>query len=289
MILGAKGLLGAELVNFFNRSGSYSVIGLNHTDADITDEKKLSSSFSRYKPDIIINCAALINVAYCKANPFEAWKVNAFGPGAIVHTMRVLRLKASIIHISSAYVFGNDRKRFREYDESRPVNDYGVSKLMGERSVETEERAEGISFFIIRTSWLYGRFRSTFVDSIVKGLREGRPFEAIDDYRGVVTSTKNLARGIEELIKDVEYASGTYHFFDTNKSNGGVTRYDIALEIAKTLGFDRRFLKRISGTDILTVSHPTNAILVNTKFRAFPDWRTSLRAYLLEYYGKEKR
>jgi dTDP-4-dehydrorhamnose reductase len=199
--------------------------------------------------------------------------------------MRVLGLKSLFIHISSAYVFGSDRKRFREDDEARPVNNYGISKLMGERLVEAEARAAGMRFFIIRTSWLYGRFRPTLVDSIVTKLREHKPFAVIDDHRGVVTSTKNLAWGVGELIKN-KYASGTYHLFD--KSNGGVTKYEIALEIAKTLGFDSRLLKRISWADILTVSYPTSAILVNTKFRAFPDWRTSLRAYLLEHYGKEK-
>lgn len=287
LIVGAKGLLGAELVDFFKQSGSYSVVGLGHADADITDERNLAHSFSRYTPDIIINCAAQINVEYCEAHPFEAWRINAFGPGAIVHTMRVLGLQASLIHISSAYVFGNDRKRFREYDAAHPVNMYGVSKLMGERLVEAEAHAAGIRFFIIRTSWLYGRFRPTLVDSMVKRLRAHKPFAVIDDHRSVVTSAKNLARGIEELIKREQYASGTYHFFD--QSNGGVTKYEIALEIAQTLCFDQRLLKRISGTDILTVSYPTSAILVSTKFRAFPDWRTSLRAYVLEHYGKERR
>lgn len=286
LIVGAKGLLGAELVDFFTRSGSYSVVGQSHADADITQEKELLRSLSRYRPDIIINCAALINVAYCEANPFEAWKINAFGPGAIVHAIRVLGLKGSFIHISSAYVFGNDRKRFREYDEAHPVNNYGVSKLMGERLVEAEARAAGIRFFIIRTSWLYGRFRPTFVDMAVTKLREQGPFEVIDDHKGVVTSAKNLARGIEELLKN-KYTSGTYHLFD--KSKGGVTKYDIALEIAETLCFDSRLLKRISGGKSRIVSYPTSAVLVNTKFRAFPDWRISLRAYLLEQYGKEKR
>lgn len=286
LILGAAGLLGAELVDFFKRSGSYSVVGLNRIDADITDEKNLFRFFARYKPDIIINCAALINVEYCEANPFEAWKINAFGPGAIVHTIRVLGLKTSIIHISSAYVFGNDRKRFRENDEPYPVNNYGVSKLMGERLVEAEAQAADIHFLIIRTSWLYGRFRPTLVDNMVTKLREHKPFEAIDDHRGVVTSTKNLAWEVGELIKN-KYASGAYHLFD--QSNRGVTRYDIAREVAQTLGFDPRLLKRISGADIRTVSYPTSAILVNTKFRDLPDWRTSLRTYLLEQYGKEKR
>lgn len=284
LILGAKGLLGAELVDFLKRSKSYAVIGLNRTDADITEEKTLLRSFSCHKPDIIINCAALINVDYCETHPFEAWKTNTFGPGAILHTVRVLGLPTSIIHISSAYVFGNDRKRFREDDEAYPLNTYGVSKLMGERLARTEARVAGIPLCIIRTSWLYGQFRPTFVDTIAKSLREGIPFEAIADRRSVVTSTKNLAAGIEELINNEPRASGIYHLFD--QSTGGVTRYEIALEIAKTLHLDPQLLKKAAVADILAVPCPTSAVLVNTKFRPFPHWRLSLQNYLREHYDK---
>ncbi len=284
LIFGAEGLLGAELTDFFKRAGLYSVVGLTRADADITEEKRIYMSLSNYKPDTIINCAALINVEYCEANPFEACRINAFGSGAIAHAIRRLGLKASMVNISSAYVFGNDRKEFRENDEARPVNNYGISKLMGERLVEAEARAAGIRFFIIRTSWLYGRFRPTFVDVIVKRLQEHDLFEAIDDHKSVVTSAKDMALGIEELITQDQYSSGIYHF--SNKSDGGVTKYEIAREIAKTLYFDSSSLKSAHGEDILRVSYPTSAVLVNTKFRQFPDWRVSLRAYLLEQYGK---
>lgn len=283
LILGDKGLLGAELVDHFKRSDWCFVVGLSRIQADITDEKTLVRAFSRYAPDIIINCAALINVEYCETHPFEAWKTNAFGPGAILHAARALGLRTSVIHPSSAYVFGNNRKRFREDDEVYPLNTYGTSKLMGERLAEAEARAANIPLFIIRTSWLYGRFRPTFVDTIARALLDGVPFEAIANYRSVVTSTKNLAGGIEKLIRNARYSPGTYHFFDT--SSGGVTRYEIALEVAKTLGFDQRLLKKVSGADILTVPCPKSSILINTKFPPFPDWRVSLQKYVLEHYG----
>jgi dTDP-4-dehydrorhamnose reductase len=283
VILGAGGLLGSELVNVFERTGEYRVVALSHKKADVTDEAGLAETFAQHTPCVIINCAALIDVEYCETHPFEAWKVNALGAGAVVHAARTLLHPPAIVHMSTAYVFGNEKTRFTESDEARPVNSYGLSKLMGETLVETEAKAARMKYTIVRTSWLYGPTRKTFVDSLVEKFRAKIPFYVVGDQFGDYTSAQDLAEGIRELVLG-ESASGIYHL--CNASVGGVTRYDAALLCADTLGLDRKLLKRVSWTDIFRVPYPVRAVLESTKFRKLPDWKKSLGAYFRKQYGK---
>lgn len=287
LILGGKGLLGAELADFFKRSSRYTPIPLGHKEGDVTDERKLARTFLRHQPDVIINCAALINVERCETEPFEAWRVNAFGAGAVAHAARRSGLSPTVIHISSAYVFGDDKSTFCEDDEARPVNSYGAAKSAGETLFAAEAGAAGMRHFVIRTSWLYGRFRDTLADTVVKVLRQSKPFEVVSDQWSVVTSARDFAEGVQELLENKRYKSGVYHFFD--KSRGGVTRYGIALVVAKTLGFDPTLLKKVPRSKIFRVPYPRSAVLQNTKFRVFPNWKKSLQAYLIQRYGQKNK
>ena len=156
LILGAKGMLGREFLDFFELHKEYQTIPVDKDNFDIKSFSSVKSALNKYKPDFVINCAALINVEYCESHPIEAYSVNSFGPGNIARALADLEFKKTkFIHISTSDVFGGEKKFFKESDNPNPVNVYGWSKFLGEKILEQESKASSSRYFIIRTNSLY--------------------------------------------------------------------------------------------------------------------------------------
>ena len=81
VITGSNGLLGQTLVSLLlEEKERYQVIGFsrgenrsgrgdfNYVSIDITDEDLLYKKLSEYKPDVIVNTAAMTNVDACETN-----------------------------------------------------------------------------------------------------------------------------------------------------------------------------------------------------------------------------
>ncbi len=288
LIFGPDGLLGRELINILESKKKFLLRGVSHRRADIADIKAVKRELSKFKPDVIINAAALIGVEYCDSHPTEALNANALGPGIIMRAIKEKKLhRSALIHVSTSEVFGNEKNKFTESDIPNPLNIYGFSKLGGEKLIEAEARGTKIKYFIARTSWLYGSYRDTFVDMVVKALKDKKKFPVVKDQFGVPTCAHDLVKGIYFLIqKRNSLDSGIYHL--VNEGAYGVSKYEIALQIAKSLKLNPKYLKGVSKKYIFDINRPKNATLVNSKIPKFISWRESLHDYLLVKYGREK-
>ena len=74
---GAEGLLGAELVRS-TRVG-FEVVGLGHEGCDVTDAASVRAVLERVRPDIIVNCAVVVSVDRCEADPARCRAVMTSG------------------------------------------------------------------------------------------------------------------------------------------------------------------------------------------------------------------
>jgi len=288
LIFGAEGMFGQEFINYTKNNKLFKTIALNRDLVDITDFNKVLNIIKQHKPDVILNCAALINIDYCENNPTEAWMVNAIGAGHIVQALNKLNInKTIVLYISTSDVFGNPYKTgFKENDIPLPINVYGWSKLGGEKILSSEAKINNIKYFIIRTSWLYSQYKDTFVDFVVQSLRDRKPIPIISDQYNVITWARDLAKACEILIMESDtYNSGIYHL--TNKSKTQLSKYTIALRIADKLKLDKKYCKQDSKNNILKTPRPDCAILKNNKFILLPNWQESLDKYLSLKYGKK--
>jgi GDP-mannose 4,6-dehydratase/dTDP-4-dehydrorhamnose reductase len=288
VLFGASGLLGKELTRILTQRG-YEILAPTHANVDIGNFKTLLDFFDAHpQPLAVINAAALVNVDAVEKNPNDAQKINTDGAGNIA---RVLLLKGfkdtRLIHLSTNYVFGDKYPSYTESSTPSPINVYGETKARGESEVSRISMQGGFPYYIIRTSWLYSEFKDTFVDLVAKSLLQGEPVQASVEYLGNPTSGRDCAQGIVERFLDKTPASGVYHL--VNESEKGVSRYDIALEIARVLSVSPDLARASLDTSIFEAPRPRTAVLFNTKLPPLPGWRVSLREYILMKHKKMKK
>ncbi len=202
-IIGSRGALGSDL--FHHLSGE--IVGFNRPEVDITKLDTLIKAFEREKPDIVINTAAYHNVDECESNRDLAYQVNVEGAENVAIACK--KFDATLVHISTDYVFGLDQDRripYTEEDKTDPCNYYGLMKSWGEQIV----RMTLPNHFIIRVCGLYGVFsEKNFVDTMIRLAQRGKTIEVVADQFCTSTSTRDITDMLSELIYTNYY--DTYH------------------------------------------------------------------------------
>jgi len=220
LITGSKGQLGSELVELLSKDNE--VYGFGHEELDITDKNCVIEIISKIVPDIIIHSAAFTNVDGCESNIKTAFDVNIIGTGNVA--MASKKNKSKMVYISTDYIFdGKKNSPYLESDIPNPVSIYGISKyggeLVGKHFLD--------NFFIVRTSWLYGKRGKNFVNTILDIAKDKKELRVINDQVGSPTYVPDLAKAISALISTKYY--GIYHI--TN--SGECSWYEFTKKILK--------------------------------------------------------
>ena len=227
LITGAAALVG----NYFyaRTAPRHEVSALGHADLDIADHGAVERCVRDTRPDLIVNCA-VIQVDESEENPAKAHAVNVDGPRFLAEAAS--RIGAEIVQFSTQYAFDGEpvgREFYTIKDVPRPVNNYGKTKVAGEDAV----RDSCARSYVIRTSWVYGRGKNSFLCTVHDDLRSGKRVRAIDDIWSSTTYAADLVDRVLEIQARRQY--GTYHVVN----DGVCTYYDYALEAGRLAGFDR--------------------------------------------------
>ena len=269
-LTGSDGMLGHDIQKVFSDE---EVVPFTLNDFDITDLDATMSAVREAKPDFLIHPAAYTDVDGCEQNPETAYRVNGTGTRNLV--MACEEVGCPIIYISTDYVFnGKAKEPYNEWDATDPVNQYGLSKLLGEQFVSSLTNR----FYIVRTAWLYGKNGKNFVETIGRLLSERDEINVVNDQHGSPTYTHDLAMKLKELVGK---GYGTYHV--TNSSD--CTWYDFAVEIAKQTGSSTKINPVTSEEFKLPAPRPAYSVLGNTMLRLEGieeprHWKEGLEAYL---------
>ena len=132
LITGAQGQLAVEFQRQLQMTDGYEVSALSREKVDISDLDKVEEAITSYGPDIVLNCAAYNQVDKIEEDFDRAHKVNAEG----IKNLAICCKKedALLIHYSTDYVFDGTKESFyTEDDIPKPINNYGKSKLFGEK------------------------------------------------------------------------------------------------------------------------------------------------------------
>ena len=255
------------------------VAALKHSDLDITERPAVHRIVASFRPAVIYNCAVL-QVDDCEQNPEKAEAVNARGPGYLAEAAS--EIGADIVQFSTQYAFEGEpigRAPYTIEDEPRPVNVYGETKVAGEQAV----RDACPRSYIVRTSWVYGSGKNSFLCTVHDDLKAGKKVRAIDDIWSSTTYVEDLIDRMLEILRARRY--GTYHVVN----EGTCTYYEFALEAGRLAGLTReqvdplieitheRDMKRIAARPRYT---PLRC-LVSEEIGLSPmrDWKAALAAY----------
>jgi dTDP-4-dehydrorhamnose reductase len=275
LLFGATGLLGSELLEQLKR-GEYDVAAPTRTELNLADTEAVERYIQGIAPEVVINAAALINVDALEKDPASGRQTNALLPEIIARTLAAHHAHAALVHISTQYVFDGSKPFYREDDPPSPINVYGETKAEGEELLQ--QSAKSLRYYIVRTSWIYANKRPTFVDEVARTLREGKPFQAVDDQYGNPTSATDFARAIVLHFVEAEPARGIYHCIN-NTPEQGVSRYEIAQEVAHIVGAPETLVEKAASGNVFSAHRPS-AVLVNTKLPALRGWREALQEHL---------
>jgi len=136
MIIGGTGALGRTLIERYNDDNSILVFsrdehkqvklknifdGIEYQIGDVKDKDSLLQAINEYKPNVIINTAALKHVPICEENPYESVKTNIIG-----HRNLIDCIQLSNHRIDTLIFISTDKA-------CKPINVYGMCKAISER------------------------------------------------------------------------------------------------------------------------------------------------------------
>lgn len=238
-IVGANGQLGTALRAKYPKAKFADI-----KELDITDKNSVES-FDWSGIDVIINAAAYTNVdgAESPEGRIAAWSVNA---DAVANLVAVsAQYNATLVHISTDYVFDGTAETHTEDEAFAPLSVYGASKAAGDIAVSLAPK-----FYILRTSWVIGE-GNNFVRTMMNLAGKDISPTVVHDQIGRLTFTSELVRAIDHLLFgkpeetsnikpqisniDSPFPYGTYNVTNSGES---VSWADITREIFKLLGRD---------------------------------------------------
>jgi dTDP-4-dehydrorhamnose reductase len=274
LVTGAGGQLGQELVRL--HIPNIELVGVDRQAMDITDADRCERVMASIAPDVIIHSAAYTAVDRVEADDEQAWLVNAVGTRNVARVAE--SIGAELCYVSTDYVFdGAGDEPYREDDKTEPASVYGRTKLAGERFA----LEECSNTYVVRTSWMYGRYGTNFVYTMLRLANEQRELYVVNDQTGSPTYTLDLANLLVDLVQTERY--GIYHA----SNSGSCTWYDFA----KAIFEETNLTDKVTVTPCRTADFPRPAprpaysvlgqdALIRAGFEPLRHWRVALREFL---------
>lgn len=201
-IAGAAGRMGQAIEHALDHS-RYKVVTTD-AEIDVTDLHEIMNYAESYRPDFVINCAALASRTEADEDPDKAYKVNALGARNLAIASN--GVGATLVHLSTDDLFPeNADHAFNEFDATNPPHVYGKSKQAGERFVrELCQR-----HIIVRSSWVYTAQPDDLLGRALKASAQGKTVPVPANQFACPTSADTFARFVLAVMESDEF--GTFH------------------------------------------------------------------------------
>lgn len=251
LVTGSSGFVGSRIAAYYGEK--YEVWAPSHKALDFSDENAALEGVMGFRPDVIIHCGAISDVATCGKNPELSYAVNVKGTQYLAKASAAAGAKFVFCSSDQVY-FRNQRDGesdadflapHRETEEPAPVPLYGQHKRLAEQYAMTEQPKS----VILRLTWMYGKLTEAEVKSgrgnlltiLEDAVREQKPLTfSAADHRGVTN--------VEEVVRNLEKAwqlpAGIYNYGSTNDTN----MYETIRRVMAAAGREELVLKGEDGT-----------------------------------------
>ena len=260
ILIVGMGFLGNYVLREFKNKG-FNVIGTrlsindNVMKLDITDVESVEKCVNQTNPDLIINCAANINLEFLEKNPQIGKSINAIGPRNLAKIAS--KNKIRLIHISTDSIFDGNNSMYTEEDIPNPINEYGKTKLLGEKYIQDSMK----DYVILRTNFFGINDKGTgLLNWIIEKLSQKEEITGFDDVIFNPLEISNLSKMIVEISKS--NFIGVLHL----SSNNLISKYEFIMKVADIFNFDKKLIKKGTLKDMNFIAlRPKNTTLYNKK------------------------
>ena len=204
LVFGSGGMLGEAVHQVFGSRTTLIATDIDTTEPwiqylDIRKRCDVDAIVADFKPDLILNLAALVDLEYCELHPDEAFLTNSVGHENVA--LAAARHGAVLVYISTAGIFDGAKRIYDDYDLPNPLSIYGRSKYAAE--LFTQQCSP--KHYVFRAGWMMGggpRKDKKFVRKIVEQLRDGADvLHVVGDKFGTPTYTVNFAENMWHVIE----------------------------------------------------------------------------------------
>ena len=263
LLVGAGGFLGRRMTQALKNVGQDALRASHGNDADLRID--LSQPISTLElPNSVSHGVILSSITSIDACFQDPERTTAFN---VTHTIQLIEhliaQDITPVFVSSDVVFDGMRGDYREEEMPAPNTQYGKHK----RDVELFLEQNAPHHLIVRLGKLYtlAKDDTSPISGLVRSLSRGESVQAATDQYLTPTLAEEVADGILKLI--ALDAQGVFHLTPTE--NGALTRFEMALKVAKTLGVAPELVHPCSIHDFdFLEARPTNSTLNGEKFQA---------------------
>lgn len=220
LVTGSNGLLGQKLTDLLRKDESVQLIasargkdrypdptGYTYVSLDITNHAEVKAVLAQYKPEMVINTAAMTNVDACESDRAGCDALNVDAVKYLVTECNAVG--AHLVHISTDFIFDGTHGPLAEDETPKPLSYYGQSKYLAEMIV----REHCASWSILRTVLVYGVVKDMSRSNIVlwakSNMEQGKTLNVVGDQFRTPTLAEDLAQGCVLAAK--QKAKGIYH------------------------------------------------------------------------------
>ena len=252
-------MLGQDIV----RASGGTAVPLTRAELEVTDAAAVREALAGAT---VINCAAYTDVDGAESHSAAAHAVNEEG------ARNVAEAAGRVVYVSTDYVFdGSKEAPYVESDTTAPIQEYGRSKLAGERATADANP----DHLIVRSSWLFGAAGRNFVETILGLASERDELRVVNDQVGCPTFTGHLSEALLALAAGGE--RGLMHV----AGGGSCSWFEFAREIVERADVDSRVQPCSSDEFPRPARRPAYSVLASERGSpALPAWQDGLDAYL---------
>jgi len=238
LVTGGEGYIGSHLMHQLSSKQKGVVVSIDNkkrknkktlqnaifVKGDIANRKLISKILKKYRINVVMHLAGLINVEESMNNPGKYFDNNVVAGFKLLEAMRLNGVK-KIIYSSSAAVYGLSRTKFiKETHPKNPINTYGLTKKVFEELLSYYHQVHGFEYVIFRyfniagANWENGLrenhkpethlipliFQALFSDTPIKvyGTDYNTPDgTCVRDYVHVTDITKALQKALSLLLQ----------------------------------------------------------------------------------------
>ncbi|MDE1844369.1 MAG: dTDP-4-dehydrorhamnose reductase [Thaumarchaeota archaeon] len=248
LVTGSAGLVGSQVVKDLVKSQN-QVYSCYHdakpldgipVKLDLVNNESMTKVVEEVKPDVMIHLAAMTNVDLCEKEKDLALQINA--KATEVLSKQAAKHGSFFLYVSTDYVFDGEKGMKIESDTPNPVDYYGYSKYQGELAVQDMAS----NWCIARTSTPFGIHgtKKSFPSFVIENLQSKKEISVVTDQFTSPTFVPNLSQMLIEI--STRQILGTIHLAGATR----ISRYDMAVLVAKKLGLDTSLLKQSSIKDM---------------------------------------